>query len=258
MVKIKDVLVLFGSKSDEAAYKPILKILNKEKISYDFKIASAHKNPDDVDVILRTDYKVIISGAGLAAALPGVVASKTLRPVIGVPCSGNYQGLDALLTITQMPPGIPVLGVGVEKGEVAARSAISILKNHEKIVLVGDKNNKAFKKAEDILRKFRINHTHAKQIVDNGVNILFTQFDEPIEKKGQLIIYCPIIGQDDDKAEASLNLLKHSGHGLWVGLNNGTNAALAAIEILNINNKYEQELITYRKEQRDKLMENNK
>src|SRR3989344_7037390 len=153
-----DVLVLFASKGDEKSYNKILKILKKAKIGYDFRLASAHKTPDDVDDILRQDYKVIISGAGLAAALPGIVASKTIRPVIGVPCLGNYQGLDALLAIMQMPPGIPVLGVGVDKGDVAAQSAVNMLKKHDKVVLVGDKNNKAFQKAEEILRQFKVNH----------------------------------------------------------------------------------------------------
>jgi 5-(carboxyamino)imidazole ribonucleotide mutase len=255
---MKDILVLFASKSDENCYKKILKILNKKKVSYDFKLASAHKSPNDVNDILRQDYKVIISGAGLAAALPGVVASKTLRPVIGVPCFGNYQGLDALLTIMQMPPGIPVLGVGIENTDVAANSAINMLKKHEKIVLVGNKNNKAFKKAEETLKQFKVNHSHAEQTVDDGVNIFFTEFDEPLEKQDQLVVYCPLLQDKDDKAAASLNLLKHSDHGLWVGLNNGVNAALAAIEILNIDNSYEKKLAEYRKNQRDKIIKNNK
>lgn len=255
---MKDVLVLFASKGDEKSYKKVLKVLDKNKISYDFKLASAHKTPDEVELILRQDYKVVISGAGLAAALPGVVAAKTIRPVIGVPCFGNYQGLDALLAIMQMPPGIPVLGVGVDKGDVAAQSAINILKKHEKVVLVGDKNNKAFQKAEDILRQFKVNHSHSEQIIDKGVNIVFTKFDEPIEKKEQLVIYCPLLLEKDDKAEASLNLLKHSGHGLWIGLNNGTNAALAAIEILNIDNSFEERLVVYRREQAEKIRQYNK
>ncbi|MEK6868772.1 MAG: AIR carboxylase family protein, partial [Nanoarchaeota archaeon] len=95
-----DILVLFASKSDEGTYRQIFKILDKNKVSYDFKLASAHKTPEDVDrIVSSSDYKVIISGAGLAAALPGVIAAKTLRPVIGVPCKGNYEGLDALLSI---------------------------------------------------------------------------------------------------------------------------------------------------------------
>ena len=255
---MKDVLVLFASKGDEKSYKKVLKILDKAKVSYDFKLASAHKTPEEVELILRRDYKIIISGAGLAAALPGVIASKTIRPVIGVPCLGNYQGLDALLSIMQMPPGVPVLGVGVDKGDIAAQAAINILKKHEKAVLVGDKNNDVFKKAEEILRQFKVNHSHSEQIIDDGINIVFTKFDEPIEKKEQLVIYCPLLMEKDDNAEASLNLLKHSEHGLWVGLNNGINAALAAIEILNIDNIFEEELTRYRREQADKVRSYNK
>jgi 5-(carboxyamino)imidazole ribonucleotide mutase len=252
-----DVLVLFGSKSDEDTYKGILKILKKEKIDFELKIASAHKTPEDVDKILRRDCKDIIAGAGLAAALPGVVASKTIRPVIGVPCSGNYQGLDALLSIMQMPPGIPVLSVGVNKAEIAAYSAVDILKMPEKIVLIGNENNKAVKQAEEILKKFEINHVHSSKADDNSINIEFVYFDEPIEKKEQLVIYCPLLLDNDDKAEASLNLLKHSNHGLWVGLNNGANAALAAIEMLNLNNSFEGKLQDYRKEIRDKVRKSN-
>ena len=254
-----DVLILFASKSDEGTYKQIFKILGKNKISCDFKLASAHKTPEDVDrIVASQDYKVVISGAGLAAALPGVIAAKTLRPVIGVPCKGNYEGLDALLSIMQMPPGIPVLSVGALKADVAAQEAIKILNRPEKVVLVGDKTNKAFKKAEEILRQFGVNHSHSEQVIDNAINIVFTYFDEPIEKKGQLIIYCPLLEENDDKAEAALNLLKHTEHGLWVGLNNGTNAALAAIEILNVDNSFEQKLIDYRKGIGDKVRESNK
>ena len=252
---MKEVLVLFASKSDEKNYSKILKILDKEKVSYDFKLASAHKTPDHVNYILRQDYKVIIAGAGLAAALPGVIASKTLRPVIGVPCFGNYQGLDALLTIMQMPGGIPVLGVGVDKGDIAAFSAINILKNMKKIVLAGDKNNKAFKKAEELFEQFGVNHVHSDYTADNAINIDFVHFDEPIEKKDHLVIYCPLLLDKDDKAEAALNLLKHSDHGLWVGLNNGMNAALAAIEILNIDNSYEEKLTRYREDMKRKIVE---
>lgn len=254
-----DVLILFASKSDEGTYRQIFRILDKSNISYDFKLASAHKTPEDIDRIISSqDCKVIISGAGLAAALPGVVAAKTIRPIIGVPCKGNYEGLDALLSIMQMPPGIPVLSVGALKADVAAQEAIKILKRPDKVVLVGDKNNKAFKKAEETLRQFGVNHSHSEQVIDNAINLIFTYFDEPIEKKGQLIIYCPLLEGNDDKAEAALNLLKHSEHGLWVGLNNGQNAALAAIEILNVDNSFEQKLIDYRREMGNKVREYNK
>src|SRR3989338_8278800 len=97
-------LIIFGSKSDEKVYSEIMRELKKEKVDFTLRISSAHKTPDDVDETLQDDYSVIIAGAGLAAHLPGVVAAKVIRPVIGVPCEGNYQGLDALLSIAQMPP----------------------------------------------------------------------------------------------------------------------------------------------------------
>ena len=254
-----DVLVLFASKSDEDSYNQVLKILKKEKISYDFKLASAHKTPEDVDrIVAGRDYKVVISGAGLAAALPGVIAAKTIMPVIGIPCRGNYEGLDALLSIMQMPPGIPVLSVGALKADVAAYSAVKMLKGYKKIVLVGDKKNKACRDAEQMLKRFGVNHSHSEQIINDAINIVFTYFDEPIEKKNQIVIYCPLLDERDDKAESALNLLKHSDHGLWVGLNNGTNAAIAAIEILNIDNSLEQQLFDYRKEIGDKARALNK
>ena len=109
---MKKALIIFGSKSDEKVYNQIASALKKLKVDFDLRISSAHKTPDDVDETLKNDYAVVIAGAGLAAHLSGVVATKVLRPVIGVPCEGNYQGLDALLSIAQMPSGVPVLAVG--------------------------------------------------------------------------------------------------------------------------------------------------
>jgi len=98
-------------------------------VSYDAQIISAHRDPDKLDVyIKKSDAKVFIAIAGLSAALPGVIASKTDKPVIGVPVSGTLNGLDALLAIAQMPKGVPVACVGVDNGENAAWLAIRILK----------------------------------------------------------------------------------------------------------------------------------
>ena len=104
-------------------------ILNKYEISYDYQVISAHRDPDRLDeYISASDARVFICIAGLAAALPGVVASKTKKPVIGVPVSGKLMGgLDALLSIVQMPKGVPVACVGVDNGENAAHLAARIL-----------------------------------------------------------------------------------------------------------------------------------
>ncbi len=255
---MKKALIIFGSKSDEKIYNEIARHLKKEKVVFDLRISSAHKTPDDVDKTLQNDYAVVVAGAGLAAHLPGVVASQVIRPVIGVPCEGNYQGLDALLAIAQMPPGIPVLAVGVNKGDVAAQNCAKMMKKYESVTIIGDKNNDAVKKAIETLNKFNIVPIFDKKPNPKSVNIEFTYFDEPIEKKEELVIYCPLLLEKDDKAEAALNFLKHTNHGMWIGINNGINAAVAAVEIMNIDNEYEEMLLTYRREMRKKVLDSNK
>jgi len=254
---MKKALIIFGSKLDEKVYNQIASNLKKLKVDFDLRISSAHKTPEDVDESLKNDYAVVIAGAGLAAHLPGVVAARVLRPVIGVPCEGNYQGLDALLSIAQMPPGIPVLAVGVNKGHVAAENCAKMMRKYESVTILGDKVNDSVKKAIDILKQFNVTYTFSNKPNKNAVNIEFTYFDEPVEEKDDLVIYCPLLDKDDDVAEAALNLLKHTNHGLWVGLNNGTNAAIAAVEILNIDNEYEELLTTYRREMGKKVLEAN-
>ena len=255
---MKKALIIFGSKTDEKVYNEIAKELKKQKVDFDLRVSSAHKTPDDVDRTLQNDYAVVIAGAGLAAHLPGVVAAKTIRPVIGVPCEGNYEGLDALLAIAQMPPGIPVLAVGVNKGNAAAENCAKMMKKYNSVTIIGDKSNDSVKKAVETLKKFQIVPNSGNKPNPNSVNIEFTYFDEPVEKKGKLIIYCPLLLEKDDKAEAALNFLKHTSHGLWVGLNNGVNAAIAAIQIMNIDNEHEEQLTAYRREMAQKVLDANK
>lgn len=245
---MKKVLVIFGSKSDSSIYERIIKVLKDYKIDYDLEIASAHRNPDRVHEIVERNYSVIIAGAGLSAALPGVVASKTIRPVIGVPCDGGYQGLDALLSIAQMPKGIPVMAVGVNEAETAAMNAINCLRDFRGVNIIGNKNEGAVRKAIDMLERMEVPFKFGEEPSEDYVNIEFVYFDEPVQKKEQVIIYCPLLIKEDNKAQAALNLLNHSVHGLWVGLNNGINAANAAVQILNKTNLYEQALISYREE----------
>ncbi|MDP7179834.1 MAG: AIR carboxylase family protein [Candidatus Woesearchaeota archaeon] len=239
------IMIIFGSKSDRDIYDKVIHTL-RDKVQHELQIASAHRNPKLVEDIAKEPSDVFITGAGLSAALPGVVASKTIKPVIGVPVKSNYMGLDALLSIAQMPPGIPVLAVGVDKAEIAAENALKMLKPYEKITLIGDQNNAALRKATAILDEFQVPYDFADKPNSTTVNLEFVYFDEPVEKKDELIIYIPLLLTDDDKAEAAINLLKHSTHGLWVGLNRGENAALAAIEILNLSGAYTNKLIEYR------------
>jgi 5-(carboxyamino)imidazole ribonucleotide mutase len=124
-----DVAVILGSASDRAIADKAVEVLSKNNISFDLQVLSAHRNPDELDAYVKgSDARVFITIAGLSAALPGVVASKTTRPVIGVPVSAKLGGLDALLSIAQMPKGVPVACVGIDNGDNAAHLAIRILK----------------------------------------------------------------------------------------------------------------------------------
>ena len=116
-----------GSKSDLPVAEKAVEILKKLEINYGVVVASAHRTPQLVEKIAtETDASVFIAIAGLSAALPGAIAALTVKPVIGVPVSGKVN-LDSILSIVQMPPGIPVASVGLDRGDNAAVLAAEIL-----------------------------------------------------------------------------------------------------------------------------------
>jgi 5-(carboxyamino)imidazole ribonucleotide mutase len=126
--------ILVGSESDRERMQPAIDVLEEKGVGYEFDVRSAHRTPGAVAEYARTarerGLKVLICGAGLSAALPGVVASHTDLPVIGVPLRSSLSlldGLDALLAIAQMPPGVTVATVGVDNARNAAALAIRIL-----------------------------------------------------------------------------------------------------------------------------------
>jgi len=121
------VTVLVGSKSDLEIAEKVRARLEEFRVPCEVHVASAHRNPEKVDRLVRDpETDVFIAMAGLSAALPGVVASRTLKPVIGVPLYRGL-GLDSLLSVVQMPPGIPVASVGLDAAENAALLATQIL-----------------------------------------------------------------------------------------------------------------------------------
>ena len=125
---MEKILIISGSKSDEGIVKKVTDVLDHFSIDYKAEVASAHRTPLKVDeVVANSTADVFIAIAGLSAALPGVVASKTTKPVIGVPVDVKLHGLDALLSMAQMPPGVPVATVGIDNGKNAAVLALEIL-----------------------------------------------------------------------------------------------------------------------------------
>src|SRR5256885_9314638 len=112
-----DVLVILGSKSDAEVGQRASSFLEQFGVEYEMVVASAHRTTDLLrDLIRNTTARVFIGVAGLSAALPGTIAAHTTKPVIGVPVSGKLN-LDAVLSVSQMPPGIPVAAVGLDRGE---------------------------------------------------------------------------------------------------------------------------------------------
>lgn len=126
------VAIIMGSPSDGPVMEKANALLEELGIGFESVVSSAHRNPERTAAWARQaagrGVRVIIAGAGLAAALPGVVAAHTTLPVIGVPiASGALNGVDALYSIVQMPPGIPVAAVGIDNARNAALLAASIL-----------------------------------------------------------------------------------------------------------------------------------
>lgn len=133
-VDAPQVGIVMGSKSDMPAMEAAAEELRKRGIGHEVRVMSAHREPDTVADYAKNaqmrGLRVIIAGAGLSAALPGVVAAHTQLPVIGVPLTSSKSvagGLDALLSIAQMPPGVPVACVGVDNARNAAVLAARIL-----------------------------------------------------------------------------------------------------------------------------------
>lgn len=125
------VAIFFGSKSDTEIMRGAANCLKEFGIEYKAFVLSAHRVPEKLEETLREceaqGCEVVIAGAGLAAHLPGVIASQTTMPVIGVPCKGAIEGLDALFSIVQMPKSIPVATVGINNSYNAGMLAVQIL-----------------------------------------------------------------------------------------------------------------------------------
>ena len=140
------VSIIMGSTSDLPVMEAAAKVLDDIEIPFEINALSAHRTPEDVELFAKhaasRGIKVIIAAAGMAAHLPGVIASMTCLPVIGVPVKASLEGLDALLSIVQMPPGIPVATVGINAAQNAGILAAQIIALGDKKVADAVKKNK--------------------------------------------------------------------------------------------------------------------
>ncbi len=154
------VAILMGSDSDYPVMQKAEDVLNEFKISYETRVLSAHRTPKQtVEFISSAEKrgtKVFIAGAGGAAHLAGVVAAHTVKPVIGVPImSKSLNGLDSLLSIVQMPPGVPVATVAIDGAKNAALLAVQILGTNDKIISKSFSNYKK-KMEKEVLKKDKL------------------------------------------------------------------------------------------------------
>ena len=146
------VSIIMGSTSDLPVMEKAAKFLDEMEIPFEMNALSAHRTPQEVEDFAKNaemrGIKVIIAGAGMAAALPGVIAAGTTLPVIGVPIKGMLDGLDAMLSIIQMPPGIPVATVGVNAAQNAGILAAEMIALGDEVLSI---KMKAYK--EDLKQK---------------------------------------------------------------------------------------------------------
>lgn len=246
---MKPVLIVFGSESDEPVFSSIIKNLHEHGVPCRYHVCSAHRTPDELETLLKKEWSMVIAGAGLAAHLPGVVAAKVLCPVIGVPCVNNYDGLDSVLSIVQMPPGIGVIGTAPN----GAADFSLLTKAYQHVQLItDDEGEKSVEKAKEIFKLFEIPVTMG-QFHPEAINLHFFSLHSsvPLLKNVGLVINIPY---GKSTANDALTLLAKMKSGFWMGLGRGENAALCTIQLLNRTGSYTQALVKFRKAQKDKVL----
>jgi len=161
------VSIIMGSTSDLKVMEKAAAVLDELEIPFEMNALSAHRTPEAVEKFARNaagnGIKVIIAGAGMAAHLPGVIAAMTPIPVIGVPIKATLEGMDALLAIVQMPPGIPVATVGIDGAQNAGILAAQILATadtslSQKLIAYKENLKKKIEKANEELKEVRYKH----------------------------------------------------------------------------------------------------
>lgn len=258
------VLVVFGSEHDSIVYNRVLFELREKKIRAEMRICSAHRTPENlVELVRQTSAEIILAGAGLSAALPGVIAAHTIKPVVGIPVESNYSGLDALLSIHQMPAGIPVLGVGVNNVREACNAVELALTKHSKVKLLNpfEENSmvgERLSEARELLRWFGVEFEVVESSrgfeEDECVVINLHRLGNPLpDTRRALVVNVPM--NPKSKAVDALALLRAASRGLWVGLNRVENACIAAVQLLNIDcSFFSRKLEAFREKQKHRAL----
>lgn len=255
------VLVMFGSKSDANIYEPLKARLLNEGHEVDFRMISVHRSPELLDRTLSgVDAQAVIAGAGLAAHLPGIVASKLLIPVFGIPCAAAIGGVDALFAIAQMPFGIPVLATAPDQYQSAVDAVgrmqrLDLQYNFERFNLVLERHKKGqphfqmlLERAQKIVEKAAVPLNITDKPLPNEVNICLADISEtdpesPLpyppaaRDSDELRLFVPVLNEqayrDPYSGISVARRVASVPGGLWTGINNVGNAMLAALQMAN-------------------------
>lgn len=259
-----DVLILFGSKSDAYIYDPLKAQLIASDHKVDFRMLSVHRSPELLDSELgELNEQIVVAGAGLAAHLPGVLASKVLQPVLGIPCTPALGGLDALLAMLQMPFGIPVLCSGPDKWQASvnfinAYSGVNLRFSDSPLYVVIERTKKnlpyvqhLLKRLEQIALKADAEWTLVHEPQPGALNLCLVEIDPrspsaplpfPLRdnETEYLSIHVPIVEEKFYRdPSTSLALLSRTCQGgLWVGLNNIGNGFLGCLQLSNQSGRF--------------------
>lgn len=260
------VLVIFGSKSDANIFEPLKSRLLAESHEVDFRMISVHRSPELLDKELATiRVNAAIAGAGLAAHLPGILSSKLLTPVFGIPCTAAIGGVDAYFAMAQMPFGFPVQTTAPD----AYNSAVDAVSRMEKLDLKFSFQgfNLVIERAKRNLPHFQVQLERAKKLaeranvelaildrpLENAVNICLTEINEadpecplsigPVPKgSDELRILVPILTEaayrNPFASVAVIRRVQSVPGGIWTGINNVGNALLAALQMANVDGAY--------------------
>lgn len=234
------IFTVFGSSSDEGTYAPLVEEL-KTAGEVEFAVISAHRNLEELQAKLKSwDGDVIVAGAGLAAALPGVCASISDKPVFGVSVMAHFGGLDALASIAQMPFGMPVLtsGAGQEKNIAAFllryshALAANILRLHfvlPDFAAEEDYAKTEFARAQKLAEEKGWQVSKSDRPAKDAFNILYVTEDADI-LPDVFGVHVPLFSKEEiQKPENYMKIYRWAQKGgLWVGANNSRNAVLAA------------------------------
>ncbi len=255
------VLLMFGSKSDANIYEPLKQRLESDGHQVDFRMISVHRSPDLLDKELTgLNVQAVVAGAGLAAHLPGVLASKVLLPVFGIPCGAALGGVDALFSIMQMPFGIPVLAVAPDRHETVADfltawENLDLRFKFNEFHLVYEFSRKEtshfaqmLTRAQRIAEKVNLEISHDEQPRKGAVNICLVEIDPkdperslpwPVGGSEETRIYVPVLADQDYRdpyaAVAVVKQISSVYGGVWVGVNNVGNAMLVSLQLANVS-----------------------